>query len=525
MVTTSTVQQLLPAPPLQPRDHKNAGAWRHYRDKWQTYYLECLLYWGKHNLANWGQAEVNYWTTLGEAQQAYEEVTGIQAIRPWGCLAAAFLAYEQAIQARRQGRLQRPGIDAWLEYWRAWRDYRHAWCRHWAAHGQRWRFEPEIDETRQKELDDCLKIVPDIEQDMYPFKGMKLSRADVEWLLERHEVSCPDGQIKPWPDILANWVPFRPGQAKRGLDLRGAHLEGIDLHRLPLIELRGGLTGEEWHNATPEQRKASTIQLQGANLRRACLRAASLRGANLEDADLSNTYLEQASFREANLKKAKLYSAFVDHETSLDGADLQETCIADIYWDNANLAEVAWPKVLGDECKARQTKKIDDYQTAVRANRQLAVALRDQGLNEEAARFAYRAQTLQRKLLGLQVFQQHRGQKFLSWLFSWTLCLVGGYGYKFWRIVLAYAVVILSFTFVYYFIHPTILQEIGIQGFYGSFIKSLASFHGRPLFILAHEQWVEVADTVPLFEAIIGLLLESVLVAMLVQRFLGKSGS
>lgn len=33
----------------------------------------------------------------------------------------------------------------------------------------------------------------------------------------------------------------------------------------------------------------------------------------------------------------------------------------------------------------------------MRANRQLAVALQAQGLNEEAARFAYRAHVLQRK--------------------------------------------------------------------------------------------------------------------------------
>jgi hypothetical protein len=61
--------------------------------------------------------------------------------------------------------------------------------------------------------------------------------------------------------------------------------------------------------------------------------------------------------------------------------------------------------ILGDELVAEQKNKPDgtmkdhqarlnEYRAAVRANRQLAVAL--QALNEEAARFAYRAQRLQR---------------------------------------------------------------------------------------------------------------------------------
>lgn len=39
------------------------------------------------------------------------------------------------------------------------------------------------------------------------------------------------------------------------------------------------------------------------------------------------------------------------------------------------------------------------YQLAVQAYRQVAVILREQGLNEHADRFAYRAQVLQRRVL------------------------------------------------------------------------------------------------------------------------------
>ena len=62
-----------------------------------------------------------------------------------------------------------------------------AWKSYWDAKGQEWRTEPEIDLERQKELAHCLTLIPDIDKGVYPFKGVKLSRADVEWLLVTHE--------------------------------------------------------------------------------------------------------------------------------------------------------------------------------------------------------------------------------------------------------------------------------------------------------------------------------------------------
>src|SRR5258708_9682259 len=72
--------------------------------------------------------------------------------------------------------LQRPTIDdpdAWKTYWK--------------GQGWPWRTEPEIDAQRQKYLAERRAIVPDIEKGIYPFKDVKLSRADVEWLLVTHE--------------------------------------------------------------------------------------------------------------------------------------------------------------------------------------------------------------------------------------------------------------------------------------------------------------------------------------------------
>ena len=65
-------------------------------------------------------------------------------------------------------------------------DDKEAWKAHWKQQGWQWRIEPEIDDERQKFLTERRSITSDIEQSIYPFKDIKLSRADVEWLLSTH---------------------------------------------------------------------------------------------------------------------------------------------------------------------------------------------------------------------------------------------------------------------------------------------------------------------------------------------------
>lgn len=102
-------------------------------------------------------------------------------------------------------------------------DDHEAWPAHWSVHGQPWRTEPEIDAKRQQERRRCRAVIPDIEQGIYPFKGVKLSRADVEWLLATHENGRGPG----------DWSDER--QRKReGLDLGGANLCPTDLSHVPL---------------------------------------------------------------------------------------------------------------------------------------------------------------------------------------------------------------------------------------------------------------------------------------------------
>src|ERR1700736_2113368 len=73
------------------------------------------------------------------------------------------------------------------------------WQTFWKAQGQPWRSEPEIDIERQKELAERRTIIPDIKKGVYPFKGVKLSRADVEWLLATHECEGICGRVE-WSD-------------------------------------------------------------------------------------------------------------------------------------------------------------------------------------------------------------------------------------------------------------------------------------------------------------------------------------
>src|SRR5713101_5645726 len=386
------------------------------------------------------------------------------------------------------------------------KDDRAAWLAYWQEQNQLWRTEPEISPARQAELEKRRALVPDVEKGIYPFKGIKLDRADVEWLLATHR----GGPVK-WSDERK--------REREGLDVRGADLQHADLHGLPLTRLRGGLPFHKWLDVTEEQRRLAAVLMRGANLWKAQLEGADLSEAQLEGADLSraqlkgadlseaqlegasfigaqlkgadlthaqlegadlrSAQLEGASLSEAQLRGANLWKAQLEganlSEAQLGGADLSGAQLkrailrnvilgdqqrigprlADLQWGETNLAVVDWSQVaaLGDEHQARQKKtpggkkkgqaeRVSEYQAAVRANRQLAVALQAQGLHEEAARFAYRAQRLQRIVL-------RRQRKVVAYLFSGVLDLLAGYGYRPGRSVIAYLVIIVGFMGLY----------------------------------------------------------------------------
>jgi uncharacterized protein YjbI with pentapeptide repeats len=405
-------------------------------------------------------------------------------------------------------------------------DDKEGWEVYWKAQGQPWRWEPEIDSERQKYLAERRSIMPDIKQGIYPFKDIRLNRADVEWLLATHEKGRgPDN----WGD--------ESQRERDGLDLRGADVSQEDLRGLPLARMYGALATSEWENATEEQRNMAVVCMKGADLRKAQLQGAHLRGAQLQGAHLRGAQLQGATLYEAQLQGAHLRWAKLQgadlREAQLQGADLRRVqldgvylkeatlsdeqygpaLLADVRWGEINLAVVDWMpvKMLGDERRAHQTKKVDDYQTAVRANRQLGVVLRDQGLNEVADRFAYRAQVLQRKVSWKQ-------KKIGQYLFSLFLALLAGYGYKPWRTFLAYLLVITAFATAYFALGQTIGPALSPLG---SFVFSMTSFHGRGFF-LGGIALDDPLTALAALEAFVGLLIEVTFIATLTQRLFSK---
>ena len=251
---------------------------------------------------------------------------------------------------------------------------RNVWSTHWTAHGQPWRTEPEIDQERQAELAQSRTIAPDVERGLYPFKGMKLSRADVEWLLATHEQGR--GPVD-WSDETQ--------REREGLDLRGADLRRADLQNLPLAGMRGGLYHDARARATAEQYEMATVHLEGADLSKAHLEGANLFRAHVEEARLYLASLKKAYLREAHLERTDLFRAQLQgailrgahlgganlRRAYLEGAELEHVALtdehgtsprlADIHWGDNNLTGVKWSQIeiLGDEHKAHQRKAAD----------------------------------------------------------------------------------------------------------------------------------------------------------------------
>ena len=422
------------------------------------------------------------------------------------------------------------------------------WQAFWAKQGQEWRTEPEIDAERQAELAARRNIVPDVMQGIYPFKGMKLSRADIEWLLATHE------QGRGPVDY------HDPSQHERaGLDLRGADLSYAQLQNLPLARTIGDVSWRTWTNLTEEQHHMAGIQLQhadlkgayleGSGLEYANLEGADLRGCHLEEVDLGATNLQRAYFEGAHLEGADLWFAHMEgaflwrtylqgarlYEAHLEGAHMEGLVLADenkvgprlvdTQWGDANLAVVDWSQIhmLGDEYEARQKvrdgkvkerqTRLAEHEAAVRANRQLALSLQAQGLSEDAARFSYRAQVLHRKALWLGGLP-----KLGQYLFSLFLATLTGYGYRMWHILVVYALLNVLFATLYYFFG--VFYAPPHLAWTQALVVSVTAFHGRVFssaFLPGSPQ-----STVTAFEAVTGLVFEGVFIAMLTQRFFGR---
>jgi class 3 adenylate cyclase len=339
-----------------------------------------------------------------------------------------------------------------------------------------------------------------------------------------------------------------------GADLRGAQLEGADLSGAQL-------EGADLRGAQLKGTNLSGAQLAGADLGGAQLEGAILRQAQLAGANLSGAQLAGANLREAQLAGADLRLVFFDSATTLNDVTLVGhrsgiVKVADVRWGGVNLAVIEWGHVIaagmGDEQAAwewkpapfaaseqyksqsskeeaevrkqwqagQRAERLRAFQAAVRTDRQLATALRDQGMNEEADQLSYRAQVLQRKVY----LQQKKRARATLWGF---LDLVAGYGYKPGRSLVTYAVVIVAFTFLYLLAGQGVitfgLAATAYHGlpWYEALVLSVASFHGRGFFQPVQSPGDPIAILAAI-EAIFGLFIEVSFIATFTQRFFGK---
>jgi uncharacterized protein YjbI with pentapeptide repeats len=309
-----------------------------------------------------------------------------------------------------------------------------------------------------------------------------------------------------------------------GADLSYIHLENSFLPSANFID--ANLSEAKFIDVDATSSRFNKARLIGIRLERVDLQNANFEEVVLTDATLKEVNLEKAQFQGADLSGSQL-DAIKLGEVILSNKKHIGSVLADMQWEHTNLSIIDWSqiKILGDEDEACQkygkdgdynylkskSSRLIEYQRAVRANRQLAVTLRDQGLNEEADRFAYRAQRLQQEI-------RRRQHKYLKYIGSCILWLLAGYGYRPGRSVLWYLAVIFGFALAYHFLGRLSLYPPD------AFIFSVMSFHGRGFFpslnqeTNLHNPLVMLAAA----EAIIGLLIEISFIATFTQRFFGR---
>jgi uncharacterized protein YjbI with pentapeptide repeats len=355
----------------------------------------------------------------------------------------------------------------------------------------------------------------------------------------------------------------------QGADLFEAQLQGADLRGSQLQEarLRGAqlqgadltwaqLQGARLSGAQLQEARLSEAQLQGAYLGGAWLQGAILISAQLQGAYLVGAQLQGADLTRAQLERADLHRAALDGKTALaeahflaseDDRSLPDRlfrrprygpALGDVHWGDFDLVQLTqldgWDDLrrLTDERGLTWRSGVGDHRAAVRAYRQVAQRLRDQGFSDVADRLSDRAQVLQRKLLFRLVLEDWRRPwqlpgDLVRWLFSWFLALLAGYGYHPGRSVFWYLTAITSFTLLYMqatrgwipFGLPAPSQLAPLP-WYEALILSVSSFHGRGFFQPLQSLGDPVAALAAI-EAVIGLLIEISFIATFTQRFFG----
>ncbi len=360
-----------------------------------------------------------------------------------------------------------------------------------------------------------------------PYASVRIqTRGEIEWIMAEQGWSgqeaeytikyelIPQGRTVERANLSGAWMAEidLSGMLLRRADLRGTNLVRANLSRIDLVD--ADLSGAD----------LGYSDLRGANLIWADLSGAHLREANLSNARLVFATLHGAGFARCDLRGAALQHARMDSGTLLGDIRLDaHTRLRDIAWNGASLTQIDWTQAprLGDEEQERFVSAEHGSQTAIlpsrweaaaRTYQQLAVVLRDQGASDPAARFAYRAQALQRRVLRQQ-------RHYLRACGSWLLDLISGYGYKPMRSFITYLLVIGLFAVVYYLFGDNVSPALSPVD---ALIFSVTSFHGRGF---APGESVTLHNPLTILaagEAVLGLLIEITFIATFTQRFFAR---
>jgi len=148
----------------------------------------------------------------------------------------------------------------------------------------------------------------------------------------------------------------------------------------------------------------------------------------------------------------------------------------------------------------RSSKEVEDF-----------LAQQEQGLNEVANRFAYRAQVLRRMVLWRQ-------RRFGQYFFSLFLDLLAGYGYKPIRSFISYVFVIGIFMLMYHVVGITSTSHLKWRE---ALVISMTAFHGRGFFPDQFKPGDPQA-MIAAIEALVGLIIEVSFIATLTKRLFGN---
>jgi uncharacterized protein YjbI with pentapeptide repeats len=360
-----------------------------------------------------------------------------------------------------------------------------------------------------------------------PYSGVRIrTRGEVEWIMAEHGWSgreaeytvkyelIPQGKTVECANFSGAWLAEidLSGILLRRANLRGANMVRANLRQIDLVDA-------DLSDADLGYSDLSDANLIWANLSGAHLREAKLTNARLVFATLQGAGLARCDLRGTVLRHARMDASTLLGDVRMDS----HTRLRDIAWNGASLTQIDWTQMprLGDEVQERFVSAEHGSQTAIlpsrweaaaRTYQQLAVVLRDQGVSDAAARFAYRSQALQRRVLRQQ-------GHYLRASGSWLLDLISGYGYKPMRSFITYLLMIVVFAVAYYVLGDNVTPALSPLD---ALIFSVTSFHGRGFTpgeaVNLHNPLTIVAAV----EAIIGLLIEITFIATFTQRFFSR---